>query len=165
MRPICETCETCVKAASVALGMRAMYRDFGPDIKVHVNTDASTAKAIATRKGLGKVRHMAVHLLWLQERVSLNDVVIHKILGSASPSDILTKHVSRDLLMKFTDYIALRPEAGRATECPELLADGLGMLIFPSSQLCKEKVNGVFVLKVKHQCTNSRELVRVCLNR
>ena len=49
----------CVKAASVGLAMRAMCNDFGQDINVRVNTDASTAKAIVTRKGLGKVRHMA----------------------------------------------------------------------------------------------------------
>ena len=120
----------CVKAASVALGMRAMYRDFGQDIKVHVNTDASTAKAIATRKGLGKIRHMAVHLLWLQERVSVNDVAIHKILGSANPSDILTKYVSRDLLERFMKFMSLHAESGRAAECPELTPDELACLRF-----------------------------------
>ena len=80
----------CVKASSVALGMRAMYHDFGQTVHVVVSTDASTAKAIAMRKGLGKVRHLAVHLLWLQERVALNDLSIHKILGSQNPSDILS---------------------------------------------------------------------------
>ena len=107
-----------------------MYKDFGQDIDIRVNTDASTAKAIATRKGLGKVRHMAVHLLWLQERVALNDLSIHKILGSSNPSDILTKHVSRDLLEKFMKFMSLHPEEGRAAECPELTPDGLGCLRF-----------------------------------
>ena len=120
----------CVKAASVALGMRAMYNDFGQKVNIHVNTDASTAKAIATRKGLGKVRHMAVHLLWLQERVALNDVVVHKILGSSNPSDILTKHVSRDLLDKFMKFMSLHLEEGRAAECPELTPDGFDCLRF-----------------------------------
>ena len=120
----------CVKAASVALGMRAMYADFGHEVKLVVNTDASTAKAIAMRKGLGKVRHMAVHLLWLQERVALNDIAIHKILGSSNPSDILTKYVSRDLLDKFLKFMSLHSEEGRAAECPELPPDGLGLLQF-----------------------------------
>ena len=82
------------------------------------------------RKGLGKVRHMAVHLLWLQERVALNDIAIHKILGSNNPSDILTKHVSRDLLDKFLKFMSLHLEDGRAAECPELTPDGLGCLQF-----------------------------------
>ena len=107
-----------------------MYADFGQDIKVNINTDASTAKAIATRKGLGKVRHMAVSLLWLQERVALNDVIIHKVLGSANPSDILTKHVSRDLLERFMKFMSLHAESGRAAECPELTPDELACLRF-----------------------------------
>ena len=110
----------CVKASSVSLGMRAMYQDFGQTVRINVNTDASTAKAIAMRKGLGKVRHLAVHLLWLQERVALNDIAIHKILGSNNPSDILTKYVSRDLLDKFLKFMSLHFEEGRAAECPEL---------------------------------------------
>ena len=120
----------CVKASSVSLGMRAMYQDFGQTVRINVNTDASTAKAIAMRKGLGKVRHLAVHLLWLQERVALNDIAIHKILGSNNPSDILTKYVSRDLLDKFLKFMSLYPEEGRAAECPELPPDGLQLLQF-----------------------------------
>ena len=107
-----------------------MYRDLGQDVQITVNTDASTAKAIATRRGLGKVRHMAVHLLWLQERVALNDVAIHKILGSHNPSDILTKHVSRDLLEKCMQFMSLHTEEGRARECPELATDELGCIQF-----------------------------------
>ena len=120
----------CVKVASVALGMRAMCADFGHEVKLIVNTDASTAKAIAMRKGLGKVRHMAVHLLWLQERVALDDIAIHKILGAHNPSDILTKYVSRDLLDKFMKFMSLYQEEGRAAECPELPPDILGCIQF-----------------------------------
>ena len=120
----------CVKASSVALGMRAMYHDFGQTVHIVVSTDASTAKAIAMGKGLGKVRHLAVHLLWLQERVAHKDIAIRKILGSNNPSDILTKYVSRDLLEKFTKLISLNAEEGRATECPELPPDGLDCLRF-----------------------------------
>ena len=43
-----------VKAASVALGTQAMLKDMGFDLPIEVMTDASAAKGIATRKGLGK---------------------------------------------------------------------------------------------------------------
>ena len=118
----------CVKAASVGLGMQAMYADFGLDVKVSVSTDASTAKAIAIRKGLGKVRHMAVHLLWLQERVALGSISIHKILGANNPADILVKYVSKDLLDEFINLLGLRPETGRAVECPQLPPECSGLL-------------------------------------
>ena len=59
-----------VKASSAALGMQAMYHDFGETMGIRVYTDASAAKAIASRRGLGKLRHLAVHLLWLQEKTA-----------------------------------------------------------------------------------------------
>ncbi len=42
-----------------------MARDLGVSIGVNVKTDASAAKGIASRKGLGKVRHIDVSQLWL----------------------------------------------------------------------------------------------------
>ena len=58
-----------IKSASIALGMRAMYQDLEISIGMNLHTDASGAKGIATRRGLGKLRHLAVHLLWLQHQV------------------------------------------------------------------------------------------------
>ena len=50
-----------VKGGSVALGIQSMMKDMGTDrdvrIGVKIHTDASAAKGIATRRGLGKVRH------------------------------------------------------------------------------------------------------------
>ena len=42
----------CVKAASIALGIRAMFADLGEHVKIQIKTDASAAKGIATRRGL-----------------------------------------------------------------------------------------------------------------
>ena len=77
-----------VKAASVALGMKSMYRDMGVTIDIHVHTDAEAAKGVATRTGLGGVRHMAVHYLWVQERVNNGDIVLRKVWGNDNPADL-----------------------------------------------------------------------------
>ena len=58
-----------VKSASIALGLRAMYRDLGIELGLELNTDATGAKGIATRRGLGKLRHVDVHLFWLQQKM------------------------------------------------------------------------------------------------
>ena len=59
-----------VKAASVGLGIQATLADLGFKVGLEVITDASAAKAIASRLGLGKTRHISVHYLWVHERVS-----------------------------------------------------------------------------------------------
>ena len=59
-----------VKGASIGLGLRSMLGDFGVEVAIRVNTDASAAKGMANRRGLGKVRHIAVNQLWIQDRVA-----------------------------------------------------------------------------------------------
>ena len=44
-------------------------KDLGVNMSITILTDASAAKGIASRRGLGKVRHIEVNQLWVQERV------------------------------------------------------------------------------------------------
>ena len=53
-----------VKATSAGLGMVAMSRDFGWELKLRIWRDASAGRGIASRRGAGKVRHMATQTLW-----------------------------------------------------------------------------------------------------
>ena len=53
--------------------------------------DSSAAKAIASRKGLGKVRHLEVCHLWLQQAVKEKKVILRKVEGKKNPSDLTTK--------------------------------------------------------------------------
>ena len=46
-----------------------MCRDLGEDLEVGLGTDATAAKSIASRRGMGKVRRMETSQLWLQAKV------------------------------------------------------------------------------------------------
>eukprot|EP00435_Cladocopium_sp_Y103_P057769 s324_g20.t1 len=52
--------------------------------------DSSSAKAFASRRGLGKHCPVQVRFLWLQQAVSMHQVIIRKIGTSHNCSDILT---------------------------------------------------------------------------
>ena len=56
--------------------------------------DSSAAKAIASRIGLGRVRHLEIRSLWLQEAVAKNKLELRKVLGKINPADLLTKILS-----------------------------------------------------------------------
>ena len=59
-----------VKAGSNLLGVRAMMEDLGVrDVPLHLHSDSAAAIGIASRTGLGKLRHLEVHLLWIQQHV------------------------------------------------------------------------------------------------
>ena len=49
-----------VKTCSQGLGLRSLLMDLGVEVKVKLLTGAGTGKAIASRRGLGKVRHIEV---------------------------------------------------------------------------------------------------------
>jgi len=85
-----------VKGASIALGLRSMIGDLGINLAIRVNTDASAARGIACRRGLGKVRHIQVNQLWVQDRVINGDIEIAKVNGKENIADILTKHVNAE---------------------------------------------------------------------
>ena len=85
-----------VKGASVALGIVGMLRDFGCEVNIVMHTDSSAAKGIGSRRGLGKVRHIELSQLWLQEKVVAGAVLIRKISGNDNNSDSLTKHSGID---------------------------------------------------------------------
>ena len=82
-----------VRGGSMGLGINAIASDMGLSFKVIIETDASAANGIASRKGLGKVRHIDVSQLRLQDRVSTGDIAIEKLSTRINLADALTKHV------------------------------------------------------------------------
>ena len=87
-----------VKGSSVALGIQSVVNDLGMGTKVKIHTDASAAKGIASRRGLGKVRHIEVNQLWVQEKVAKGEIDLIKIPGTENRADALTKYVEGDKL-------------------------------------------------------------------
>ena len=61
------------QAAGEALGLQAICRDLGLEVKVRVHSDAAAAIGICRRRGLGRVRHLAVADLWVQDRIRAMD--------------------------------------------------------------------------------------------
>ena len=78
---------------NIIVWSEAMSEDMGVSAGIRVKTDASAAKGIASRRGLGKVRHIDVSQLWLQDRVSKGEIVIEKVSTHDNLADAMTKHV------------------------------------------------------------------------
>ena len=76
-----------VTGAAEALAMQAMAEEMG----WRVHTDSSAGKAVASRRGLGRLRHIELKCLWVQELVQEQRIVVKKINGLENPADCLTK--------------------------------------------------------------------------
>ena len=107
-----------VKAATVGLGMRTLMKDLQLDKTIRIKTDASAAKGIANRTGLGKMRHLEVTQLWLQEKVRNGDVTVQKVDGKINRADAGTKHVTREELERTLRWLGCYKEHGRHDLAP-----------------------------------------------
>ena len=77
-----------VKGGAEGLAMQSKAKDLGIDSKIRVHTDSSACRGICGRTGIGKVRHMAVPLLWLQGAVREKKIEMARIAGK----DNLDRH-------------------------------------------------------------------------
>ena len=109
-----------VKAGSAALGCKAMFHDLGVSVGLRVHTDAEAAKGVANRIGLGKTRHIAVHFLWVQEKIRNGDFALRKVHGKANPADLMTKHLARDDMLKCMTSLCSYFVSGRAQVTPNI---------------------------------------------
>ena len=110
-----------VKGATEALGLRSLAQDLGiAKLEIYLHADSSAAIGICNRSGIGKVRHLATGLLWVQERIRSKDLHLYKVLGTDNPADLLTKHLPRDAVDKHIAAFNTTRQGGRAESAPQL---------------------------------------------
>ena len=87
---------TVVDGATRVLGTQVAAKELGiavDDITVEVATDSSSAKSFASRRGSGRIRHVDVKWLWLQQAVANGRFKLKKVLGTMNPADVCTKYL------------------------------------------------------------------------
>jgi len=110
-----------VKGAGVGLGYQSLLRDLGIDVPVRVWTDSSAAVGICSRQGLGKLRHIDTHTLWVQQAVRSKRIELRKVSGEVNPADLFTKHsLTREKLIGLTKLFDCEYRGGRAESAPKL---------------------------------------------
>ena len=109
-----------VRGAGVGLGYQSLLRDLGIEVGLRVWTDSSAAIGICSRQGLGKLRHLDTHTLWVQQAVRSKRVDLRKVAGEVNPADLFTKHsLTRERLMGLTRLFGLEFQGGRAASAPQ----------------------------------------------
>ena len=108
-----------VKGAGQALGAQSLLRDLGDDRQVNVHTDSSGATGVVRRTGVGKLRHIDVADLWVQDKAATGAFKLKKVLGTENPADGLTKYVDGPLLTQHMQRLHLWPETGRPKAAPQ----------------------------------------------
>ena len=108
------------KAVCMGIGLRALGKDLGTKLLLTVFTDSTAAKGIAQRRGLGKLRHMDVQFLWIQERLQAKEFRLMKVLGTKNPGDALTKFLDEATMMSRMSLMKVKFISGRSSVAPNL---------------------------------------------
>ena len=107
-----------VRSTSEGLGMVAIMEEFDLKVSLTIKSDAVAAIGIVRRQGLGRVRHLAVSDLWVQQKSKDGSVKFAKLPGSDNTSDMLTKAVEGDVIQKHMLSLGLTFAQGRHEATP-----------------------------------------------
>ena len=98
--------------------MLAIMKEFDIQVDLVVKSDAVAAIGIVRRQGLGRVRHLAVADLWVQQKSLKAEVAYKKLEGTKNTSDMLTKVVEREVISRHMETLGLQFRPGRHPQTP-----------------------------------------------
>ena len=127
-----------VKAMGIAIGQQSLFKDLGVATECRVWTDSSAALGIANRSGLGKLRHLQTHTLWVQQHVRSGAVELRKVKGTVNPADLFTKHIeSNGKVKELVELFGCRYADGRPAAAPLLRSNKIANLVERGSKVSK----------------------------
>jgi hypothetical protein len=102
------------KLSAELLGVMSMARDWRDIFTGDVFADSSAALAITKRKGSGKLRHINVGLLWVQQQAASKELAYQKVAGESNPADLMTKYLTAGKSGAFCEMVKQVFPSGRA---------------------------------------------------
>ena len=104
-----------VKVSTELLGIIQLAADWGDEIEAEVLVDSAAALGVVKRKGCGKLRHVRVGQLWVQEKEESGELAYKKVRGDENPADAGTKYLSEEKMRRFMSAAMQEPVDGRAS--------------------------------------------------
>ena len=84
-----------MRGAAEGMGLRSMVGDLGLKMTLRVHTDSDACRGTCNRTGLGRLKHLQVEHLWIQEAVKNRRFDLVRINGTENPADLMTKVLGR----------------------------------------------------------------------
>ena len=104
-----------VTGCAEGLGLQSLAEDLGWKTEVQLWTDSSAAKAISNRRGLGKLRHVELKWLWVQDVVKEGRVKLRTVKGTGAEA----RRVSVSFLL-LESACFRRVDSCRTVICPDI---------------------------------------------
>ena len=112
-----------VRTSTEALGLVQLAYDWGLLLSARIFVDSSAAIGIANRKGNGRMRHVRVGDLWIQELVEEEELDLRKVNGKENMADAFTKHLTQNVMEEHLQRMSTEFRGGRAATGLEVQRD------------------------------------------
>ena len=87
---------------------------------LEIKLDATAGRAIAMRRGAGRIRHIATPTLWLQRLLINGDIKMTRVGASGNCADLGTKHLDYQTMIRHLKFCGVRFAEGRSWIAPQL---------------------------------------------
>ena len=106
-----------VRCACRTLGLKSLMSDLSLDVKAELATDSSACKALCSRRGAGRIRHIHCPAWWLQYAVARRKNAITRRAGKDLAPDVGTKAgIPEDTMWRLMGMFGLAKGEGRAKQ-------------------------------------------------
>ncbi len=103
-----------VRGTQEALASLTMLKEFAMPMGAKLVTDASAALAISQREGLGKLKHIDISWLWIQDVAKRKPVLYGKVPGVQNPADAMTKYLTKQNMDSYMGMLNYEYKEGKA---------------------------------------------------
>ena len=106
-----------VKCSCETIGVIQLAQDWGIDLEGEIMVDSSAALGVVSRRGAGRLRHVRVGKLWVQEIQDNGNLRYRKVKGTDNQADMIHQVKGTD---NQTDRIGIDTREGRADRSLEI---------------------------------------------
>ena len=103
-----------VKRSTELIGLIQLAKDWRVKVGGKVMVDSSAALGVVRRKGNGKLRHVRVGKMWIQEKEESGELMFGKVKGELNPADLMTKGLCAKVMGGHMGRIGQEVRGGRA---------------------------------------------------
>ena len=105
------------KAGASAILVQQILELANIPVQAVAGTDSSAAKGIAHRVGSGRVRHLRIQDLWIQERVRQKEIKVEKLDTATNRADIGTKYLDGNRIETLLKLMGLDTRGRSSSLC------------------------------------------------
>ena len=93
--------------------IHSLLRELGSSVELTTMTDSDAGRAVCSRKGVGKLKHVNIRFLWIQDAVAKKKVTLKREPSISNVADLGTKHFTKERFEALRKMVDMEAVNGR----------------------------------------------------